>query len=131
MRFIEKVKRLLKRGDLTQKSLAARLGTSPEQVTRWLRPKVRPVYPTPAQLVTMARLFRVSVEFLCDDAKGFAADLEVDREERLLLRKARLLGSDLARERLEADPGLPRFAADDDDDEVPARPVRPRKKKKA
>lgn len=122
MGFMQKLKGLLEREGLSQAWLARRVGTTPYQVQRWFKPKVRQAFPTPDQLLSLARYFRTSVDFLVDDSRTLE-DLEVDREEQRLLGKARLLGLGLSRERLEAAAAPPRVERIEVEVKAPGRAI--------
>ena len=68
MTFGEKLTRLRKREGLSQEALAERLGVSRQAVSRW---EQSAALPDAAKLLPCARLFRVEVEWLLDDARGW------------------------------------------------------------
>lgn len=68
MTFGEKLTRLRKREGLSQEALAERLGVSRQAVSRW---EQSTALPDAAKLLPCARLFRVEVEWLLDDARGW------------------------------------------------------------
>ena len=68
MTFGEKLTRLRKREGLSQEALAERLGVSRQAVSRW---EQGTALPDAAKLLPCARLFRVEVEWLLDDARGW------------------------------------------------------------
>ena len=68
MTFGEKLTRLRKREGLSQEALAERLGVSRQAVCRW---EQNTALPDAAKLLPCARLFRVEVEWLLDDARGW------------------------------------------------------------
>lgn len=68
MTFGEKLTRLRKREGLSQEALAEKLGVSRQAVSRW---EQSTALPDAAKLLPCARLFRVEVEWLLDDARGW------------------------------------------------------------
>ena len=68
MIFGEKLSRLRKREGLSQEALAEKLGVSRQAVSRW---EQGTALPDAAKLLPCARLFRVEVEWLLDDALGW------------------------------------------------------------
>ena len=68
MTFGEKLTRLRKREGLSQEALAEKLGVSRQAVSRW---EQSAALPDAAKLLPCARLFRVEVEWLLDDARGW------------------------------------------------------------
>lgn len=61
MTFPDRLRFLMKQNDITQSALAERLCTSQQTVSRWVTGKFQPDID---QLITMAKLFNVSVDYL-------------------------------------------------------------------
>ena len=68
MTFGEKLTRLRKREGLSQEALAERLEVSRQAVSRW---EQNAALPDAAKLLPCARLFRVEVEWLLDETRGW------------------------------------------------------------
>jgi transcriptional regulator with XRE-family HTH domain len=90
MRFADKVRGLLKAQRLSQSELAAMLGTSQPQVSRWLEGDTPPRWD---YLLKMARALGVSADYLIDPALEEAPrPPELSEDERFVLQLYRDLG---------------------------------------
>lgn len=90
MRFAEKVRSLLKERRLSQSDLAAMLGTSQPQVSRWLEGDTPPRWD---YLLKMARALGVTADYLIDSALDEPPrSPELADDERFVLQLYRDLG---------------------------------------
>jgi transcriptional regulator with XRE-family HTH domain len=90
MRFAEKVRNLLKSRRLSQSELAALLGTSQPQVSRWLEGDTPPRWD---YLLKMARALGVTADYLIDPEQDEPPrPPELTEDERIVLQLYRDLG---------------------------------------
>jgi transcriptional regulator with XRE-family HTH domain len=102
MEFSEKVRGLLKAHRMSQHDLAKALGTSQQQVSRWLEANAPP---KPAgHLLRMARTLEVTADFLIDPEQEQPQPSGLSKDDEMILRLARILGFNEAISRLMAAP---------------------------
>ena len=109
MTLAEKIlKRMEERGH-SQIWLASRVGTSATQVGRWLDLKKdqRGSRPSYRELLMLARVLELPLEYLCDDSCDDPAQYsgpQLNADERRIVELARIIGYELATKRLMALP---------------------------
>jgi|SRR5579864_3044971 len=91
MNFSTKLRNLLRDRGLTQGNLADLLEISPSQVSDWIREKTMP---SVASGLKLARVLKVTMDYLFDDSQEQPPKPELTSEEKTLLAVIRRLGAE-------------------------------------
>jgi transcriptional regulator with XRE-family HTH domain len=102
MRIMEKVRRLLEERQLTQGWLCAVAKIDPSRMSKWMGGTG---VPNAYQTLGIARALAVSMEYLADEEMVEPDGPALSFDERWILETARVMGLDVAKRRLLAEPG--------------------------